>query len=160
MGRIKNLRWSLSVDALRRGEPSDLTITVNATQHSLTETIRGKGLWKVGLYASADQDPLGPKERYQPQILSKDQQAMALTPDGPLNFLGMRVRFNTDGLGCGQLNYICMEFTRGDSPKPEFQLPLPQPDNDGEQGRIASCRPWPCQGNALLKPSFIQISLF
>ena len=125
---------------------SDLVIQIIGKEHPNSDVITGDGLWRIGLYASDDSDPLGPKYRYQTQILSDEQQSIPLHPDAPLTISGINAKFNVNGLGCGQLNFICIEFTKGDSPQPDFQMPLPQTDSDGVTTRIASCKPWPCQG--------------
>ncbi|XP_022084270.1 uncharacterized protein LOC110975788 [Acanthaster planci] len=145
IGRIESLRWRLSVKKFKSPKASDLFINITTIEHPGSEVITGDGLWRVGIYASDDSNPYGPKYRYQKQILSVEQQSIPLHPDAPLEIFGVNVRFNVQSLGCGQLNYICIEFTKGDSPRPDFQLPLPQNDTDGVTKRIASCKPWPCQ---------------
>ncbi|XP_033624155.1 uncharacterized protein LOC117287759 isoform X2 [Asterias rubens] len=146
-GRVSNLSWNLKVGHTNSNGPSDLIISVTALPHERSDSISGEGLWRVGLYASEDSNPLGRKERYSRQILSREQQSAPLGPNTNLELTEVNTQFDLTGLGCGELNYICLEFTRGDSPEPSFILPLPQEDNDGVTERISSCKAWPwCQG--------------
>ena len=70
------------------------------------------------------------------QVLNQLQSNQALT-DGPLIF-DVQTTLDMREMGCGIYKYLCIEFTKGDNPQPDFRMPL-----NGRQSLI-SCQNVPC----------------
>lgn len=61
----------------------------------------------------------------------------------PLDFVDVLSSVDVTGMGCtgSEFNYICISFSKGDSPDPDFDLPL---RND----EAVSCKRITCQGES------------
>lgn len=102
---------------------------------------RGVGMWRVGIFGSSD--PAGFGQRYFEvnQTLNSDKASMAKIG----RHMDIRnVNFQVGSIDCDRVRYVCVEFAKGDKPKPPFIM---QMDNDSERSSsksLISCKELIC----------------
>ena len=105
--------------------PSNLTFQATILPSGSTDEIVGEGLWRFGMFFSANKSGKGGRLRYNPQILPKVYADHALSPWLPLLFANVTTLVDVTGLGCDRWRYICVEFAKGVNATPDFELPMP-----------------------------------
>ena len=122
------------------------TLIIDA-EISMTEDSRslsgGTGYWRMGLYGSQNVDGSGEQFGYQQQILSGAEAANELLQGQNLLFNDVETTFDVASLGCGNFGYLCLEFTKGDSPSPDFKYNV-QGRGDTDAMMLSSCVPVEC----------------
>ncbi|XP_071496955.1 uncharacterized protein [Diadema antillarum] len=88
-----------------------------------TEYIHGTGMWRVGLFSAASRDGSGVRQNYVRQVLNEYEAARDLTASSPLRF-DLNTHIDLREVGCGNARYLCLEFAKGDRPRPNFNLPI------------------------------------
>ncbi|XP_071496971.1 uncharacterized protein [Diadema antillarum] len=138
--RLASLNWNVALLSRRIGSPSDISISAQVTTTNGSASADGEGLWRMGLFTSANSDGSGTRGQYREQILSDSQASIPISPQVPLVYNSIETTLDVTGMGCpeSEYSYICIVFTKGDSPEPDFELPL---RND----EAVSCRRIGCQ---------------
>ena len=131
----------MEVTNLNFNGPSDVAVQFSVSPAETTDTIEGEGLWRLGLFFSTRGDGGGERHKYQRQILLEEYADMSLTSRYPMYFLDVMAFIDVVGMGCDDWRYVCVEFSKGDNPRPDFGLPLP-----GGLDYVVSCREFPCIG--------------
>ncbi|KAJ8029533.1 hypothetical protein HOLleu_28951 [Holothuria leucospilota] len=103
----------------------DVSMDVQVDPHPSTDTIRGSGLWRLGVFLSNSTTCPMAMAQYKPDILNATHKAKRLTAGEWLRFDDLHTNLHTLGVGCPEsfLQYLCLEFTKGENPTPSFQLP-------------------------------------
>ncbi|XP_041459601.1 uncharacterized protein LOC121411135 [Lytechinus variegatus] len=119
------MQWMLTpiLDLGSRRAAQSVRIQLIVMPEAGTDYIHGSGLWRVGLFSSGQRDGRGVRHQYVRQILNEYETSRELTVSLPLRF-DLNTDFNMEGIGCGDTRYICIEFTKGDRPRPNFNLPM------------------------------------
>ena len=86
------------------------------------KNVSGVHLWKLSLFGSKNKQGTG--ERFAPieQLLTGAQAATTMRSGLPLQFDDVVTEFDVSWLGCEDFQFLCLEFSRGDNPQPEFYL--------------------------------------
>ena len=94
-----------------------------------SSNVSGTGLWKLSVYGSNNDDGSGDKFQPTDQLLSNSQQALPAVSGQNLTFTDLQGRLDFNGFGCDNpVRYLCVEFSKGDSPNPDFNLTSLQDD--------------------------------
>ena len=128
--RFSHLALSLELPSnFEYDEATDIGLNVVMTPRQVpdvpTDTIAGSGLWRVAIFGNVHEN--GSHEtRFdeQTQVLSHAEQGATLSPEGMLEF-DLTKSFRIGRVGCDGLPYFCVEFSKGDSPVPDFILADP-----------------------------------
>ncbi|XP_072040242.1 IgGFc-binding protein-like [Amphiura filiformis] len=89
--------------------------------------VSGVGLWKLSIYGSKTTDGSGEPFQRIEQVLTETQQAQSLEGANSIFFLESPGELDIHFIGCGEYQYICIDFTKGDSPTPDFEFESRQP---------------------------------
>ena len=103
-----------------RKDPFDVNTTVHV--HPSSPDVTGKGLWKLSVYGSKDKDGKGPQYQLVDNVLNTTQQKQSLTAGNDLLFGLSPGEIDIQGIGCGEYKFICVDFKKGDNPKPDFDF--------------------------------------
>lgn len=105
--------------------PHDISVDVTILKSSSSDTIHGNGLWRLGIFLSNATNGAMAKSQYKPDILNAKQKARPLIPKRTFKFYDLSTTLNTTGVSCPEsdLQYICLEFDKGENPIPDFRFP-------------------------------------
>ncbi|XP_072021184.1 uncharacterized protein [Amphiura filiformis] len=142
VARPSSLNWNVWVTDLNYGRPSNVTLRIHIVPHDSTDVIEGIGLWRIGLFFSAEVDGQGKRHKYHRQVLPTEYADWPLGPRSILEFRDFNTPIDVTGLGCETWPYVCLEFAKGDNAMPDFDLPLP-----GGLDAAVACRTFPCISN-------------
>lgn len=139
LARIASFGWSTERYSLSRTEPSTVTMLIQVTPSSGSDEISGQRLWEVGVFASRHEDGSGNRYNQKRNILSRQQEQYTMRPGRTMEF-EVEFEFPMGQVGCDGTRYFCVEFSKGGSASPNFDL-TSQQGNDG----IVKCREMTCQ---------------
>lgn len=128
-------------DFIPSGQAVPVTIDATIDMEPYSRGVSGACLWKVNMFGSRNMDGSGTREPLSTQILNSYEAAIPLSPGGPLHFEDLRADFDISQLGCGEIGYLCLEFTQCDSPSPDFSF---ETSDGGET--IVKCQAENCRG--------------
>lgn len=116
------------------------TITIDADVIPADDSgpVAGEDLWKMGVFGSQNPDGSGPKVGVQEQILGPDHLGESLFSGQPLSLNNITTEFDTTLVGCTDFKYMCVEFSKGESPSPNFQFETSEGDS------LVRCQKVPC----------------
>ena len=136
------MEWSRDVGQLQYGVSTPLTISADVSATPDSPSVAGTGLWKMNLFGSRNMDGSGDRVAERTQILDGSNQAKPLA-DGstPIEFTDIGTNFPMEELGCGEANYLCLEFTKGDRPNPEYSY-----STVSGADSIINCKEEDCRG--------------
>lgn len=140
---LTGLSWSMQPIIIRNDARSLLRLRITAPISNTSDTINGRGLWKVALFGSVDSLGSEPRFDYHHQILRQEDQNEVALPGRNLSFNSI-IDFDLMGVGCSQYKYLCIDFSKGESPVPDFYLPL-----SGGASSIKSCQRARCFGKRI-----------
>lgn len=104
------------------GTATPVTLNVEASFTADSVDRRGRSLWRVGVFASGNEDGSGPRvdEVYQ----TLDDRTSSQTKKGtPLELNAIDTNFEIGSVGCTpETSYVCVEFAKSDTPNPDFTL--------------------------------------
>lgn len=135
--RLTNFRWTVEPTTYRDAESSDVNIQAWITPSPTTDYIYGDGLWRLGIFGSSSQTGVGRKVAYRRQILARRDASAPMHAAAPLEF-DVATHFELWRVGCNDIGFLCVEFGKGDSPDPNFNIPLPG------GGAVVSCQRATC----------------
>ena len=138
---LSRMDWNLRVTELNLGGLSNITVNVITRFHDDLGTIKGQGLWRLGLFFSSSRFGRGDRLRYDPQILPAKYADMKMDPREQMVFQDVTTHIDISGLGCGRWRYVCVEFGKGENASPDFELEF---ENGGDTE--VSCQSFPCVG--------------
>ncbi len=137
-----NMNWEREMGQMQYGVPTPLTISADVSSTPDSPSVEGSGLWKMNLFGSRNMDGSGDRVAERSQILdSFNQGKPLLDPRTPIEFTDIGSDFPMEELGCGEVNYLCLEFTKGKSPKPDYSFGT----TSGEESLI-NCKEEECRG--------------
>ena len=118
-------------------------VTIDATVRTTPQSreLQGSGLWKMNLFGSRNADGSGMRQPERTQVLDSYNQARSMPVGGPVEFTDVGTSFPMEQLGCGEYKYLCMEFTQGDYPSPQYAFRTSGPGDS-----IVSCKTAECGG--------------
>ncbi|XP_038058442.1 uncharacterized protein LOC119729773 [Patiria miniata] len=118
----RHLSWDHESEQVTLGLKSPITISSMVEFTPTGKNVSGTNLWKLSLFGSKNKQGTG--DRFTPieQLLTDSQTAMTMRSGSPLHFDDLRTEFDVGWLGCGEFQFLCLEFARGDNPEPEFHL--------------------------------------
>ncbi|XP_072173534.1 uncharacterized protein [Diadema setosum] len=103
--------------------------------------VAGDGLWAMRAFGSSRMDGSGRRYSERTQVLTGDQQGQTLRTTEDMLFGSVDFDLNMQGLTCNQVQYVCVEFAKGENPTTVFNLiPVPNPNV------LISCSPTECEG--------------
>lgn len=112
-------------------------------------------MWQLGVFAAKNPEGTGPRKDELTQILDPLDESTPLDEGGPLNLDDVEFPFPINEVGCGEYNFLCVEFKKGVAPSPEFKF-----ETQGEGDTIISCKEQPCRGALLLLLNSILFDFF
>ncbi|XP_072045330.1 uncharacterized protein [Amphiura filiformis] len=149
-----------TLDIIFESAINDLVINLIVKVNDKGQGVEGEGLWKVGVWGSANNDGSGKRIGYNKQVLTETQAAHRVTRPpffGGFEFTipGIEYAFNGFNTTCSQMAYLCMEFGKRDNPYPIYpQLPFDvlgvesEYDNSPNPRHLIGCSPFiDCIGN-------------
>ncbi|XP_072035074.1 uncharacterized protein [Amphiura filiformis] len=120
------------------------------------QNVKGDRLWRVGMWASANEDGSGIRVAEDRQVLTEEQESARL--DRPLYFGAFNdtitdVRYALDAISneeCYNVSYICVEFSKGDDAQ-QYRSKIPfivvgvESVNNGTEvpSNLIKCLPYP-----------------
>ena len=136
------MEWSREAGKIQYGIPTPLTISAEMSTTPDSMPMSGTGLWKMNLFGSSNMDGSGERVSERRQILDDPNQAKPLV-DGsvPVEFTDIGTDFPMEEIGCGEVNYLCLELTKGDRPNPDY----PFVTSTGEES-VINCKEEECRG--------------
>ncbi len=143
--QLTGLFWSMQPIIIRNDARSLIRLRVTAPISNTSDSVSGRGLWRVALFGASDSIGGEPRFDYHHQILRQEDQNEAAAPYTNLSF-NANTDFDLMGIGCMQYLYLCIEFAKGDNPVPAFYLPL-----NGGESSIVSCQRAKCFSKLLFK---------
>ncbi|XP_072174385.1 uncharacterized protein [Diadema setosum] len=136
-----DIDWDAEVGDAPFGQPSPLSIAADINFDPDSPDVNGQDLWSLGVFAATAPDGSGPRRDEITQMLDPFNQAQPLEEGGPLRFDNINTPFPIDELGCDEYRYLCIEFKKGESPKPDFKF-----ETAGEGDTLISCKEQECRG--------------
>ncbi|XP_072166826.1 uncharacterized protein [Diadema setosum] len=138
-------------------EPTETVIPGQATGVSLDGTVTfrennpelsGSGLWRMGMYGSRNADGTGERFGYVPQTLNTGEAGTTLQDSSPLGLMNVETDFEIGSVGCNDFGYLCLEFTGGDNPTPNYAFRVDGAvDRSKEANTLTRCREQECLSN-------------
>lgn len=143
------------------GKKTPVSIDSNILVSKLSRSISGEGLWKMTLFGSTSASGEG-VDRYQPveQILSEAQAGTSLTGGATMAINDIETMFDIGSIGCTDYEYICVEFTKGSEPVPQYSFQVGEEEKESapvpidgidfsgsaksEKDVITDCKPQKC----------------
>ena len=136
------MEWSREAGQIQNGIPTPLRISAEMSSTPESPALSGSGLWKANLFGSRNMDGSGDRVAERTQILDGYNQAKPLVEGGvPIEFTDITTNFPMEELGCGDVNYLCLELTKGDYPNPKY----PFATSTGEES-VINCKEEECRG--------------
>ena len=133
--------WSYEAGMRQYGMATPLTIDATVRTTAESRELQGTRLWKMNLFGSRSADGSGQRLPQRTQVLDGYNQAIGMPAGGPVQFTDVSTSFPMEQLGCGEFKYLCMEFTQGDSPDPQYAF-----RTSGSGDTIVSCKSADCGG--------------
>ena len=119
----------VSSSSIRQGFKDPLDIQATVLFSPTSSGVSGTGLWSLEMYGSQNADGTGPQFQRVLQVLSQAQQDQP-QESGRIEFVNAYGEMDVTAIGCGEYNYLCFDFKKGDNPRPEFAFAsLQQPDS-------------------------------
>ncbi|XP_030828655.1 uncharacterized protein LOC575485 isoform X2 [Strongylocentrotus purpuratus] len=147
----KDLEWELEpTETVVPYQQTGVNIDASVFFREDNPTLSGNGLWTMGLYGSRTPDGLGDKYGYVPQTLSWPQQGTTLDEGVPLELMDVETDFEIGSVGCNEFGYVCVEFTGGDNPSPNYFFRKEgATDNSRASNTITKCKEQECLSKAI-----------
>ena len=138
-----DLEWELiEVESPVYGEETEigLDVTISFTNDSPNKRA-GEGLWRVGMFGS--ESPEGARFGEVYQTLNEEEDST--TKKGPqLQIDGIASDFELGTIGCGDVQYVCVEFAKGDEPDPPFTMTVESGRGDSSTDTLITCKEQEC----------------
>eukprot|EP00057_Strongylocentrotus_purpuratus_P020317 XP_011674791.1 PREDICTED: uncharacterized protein LOC100893890 isoform X2 [Strongylocentrotus purpuratus] len=150
-----DVEWDFDIGDAPFEDPAPLTIDADVLFEPDSPNVDGDGLWQLGVFAAKNPEGSGPRKDELTQILDPLDESTPLDEGGPLNLDDVEFPFPINEVGCGEYNFLCVEFKKGEAPSPEFKF-----ETQGEGDTIISCKEQPCRGALLLLLNSILLNLF
>ncbi|KAJ8019980.1 hypothetical protein HOLleu_41785 [Holothuria leucospilota] len=144
---FKSLDFDVDIPKdLKLGEKKPLNVDAVVNLEPYSREVVGDDLWKVAVFPSADNYGYKRKGTYSEQLLMDYQAGTHLPPGGPLVLNDVL----TDGLdvrslACSDYNYLCMEFSKGNTPTTKYTFRTQSDDPS-----LISCKQLDCDGKVCL----------
>ena len=157
----ESLQWSLeAVEPVYPGEETSVSIDSAVTFRDGNRQLIGSGLWKQGIFGSRNRDGSGERFNYKGQVLSRPQASTTLEADSNLEITDAITDFEIGTVGCNDFGFLCMEFTGGDNPNPDFFFRVAgATDNSREANTLVACQEQECLSSKYSKFQVFQIFL-
>ncbi|XP_072044609.1 uncharacterized protein [Amphiura filiformis] len=128
---------------------NDLVVNLNVKINNRGQGVEGTGLWKVGMWVSANDDGSEERVGYKEQVLSTAVRRPPLFGGFEATFPAIEYALDGTNATCTQMTYLCMEFGKGDAPVPLYpQLPFDvegvesEYDNSPNPHHLIGCSPF------------------
>ncbi|XP_022088425.1 uncharacterized protein LOC110978062 isoform X2 [Acanthaster planci] len=138
---VTDMDWSYETGQMQYGMPTPLSIDATVRTTPESRELEGTGLWKMNLFGSRNADGSGQRQPQRTQILDPYNQAKALPAGGPVQFNDVNTRLAMEDLGCGDFQYLCLEFEKGDYADPRYSFRTAGPGDS-----IINCKSVDCGG--------------
>ncbi len=99
-----------------------MTVDADVTFNQRSKELDGRGLWKINIFGSKNNKGKGQRFDEKTQIASPDEQGYPLRPRNGLSFVQMQTAMDLATVGCTEVKYLCVEFMKGDRPKPNYEM--------------------------------------
>ncbi|KAJ8019767.1 hypothetical protein HOLleu_41489 [Holothuria leucospilota] len=155
LGECKGLKaldldWTIEAEDPVFGQTTPVTLDVDVRFDPESANKKGEGLWRVGLFGSANEDGSGARFSEISQTLTEDE---ASTPKKgiKLPIEGIEADFEIGSIGCiEEASYVCVEFAQGDNPDPPFTMTIEYARQGGaELDSMILCKPQECSARAI-----------
>ena len=125
---VRGMHVQVSSSSIRQGVKDPLDIQAMVLFSPTNSGVSGTGLWSLEMYGSMNADGTGAKFQHVPQVLSQAQQDQP-QDSGRIEFVNAFAEIDITAIDCGEYNYLCFDFKKGDNPRPEFAFASLQPDS-------------------------------
>lgn len=106
----------------------------------------GNNLWRLGMFGSRNADGSGEKFNYIPQTLNAIEASLSTVGFRPLNIEDGTANFDIAAVGCNDFSYVCMEFTKGPAPTPDFTISVVEDGISDNEVKVL-CKRARCQAS-------------
>ncbi|XP_041460889.1 uncharacterized protein LOC121412045 [Lytechinus variegatus] len=140
---LEEIGWDISAKHHHGYYHPSISINVTFQTSRAGDNIKGRGLWKIGLFRSLYRDGFGDRAGpYVYQLLSDEEASMGVRTGRPYHFTNLQTVYDLNEVGCDvEFHHLCMEFTQGDSPSPWYNLTIVS-----ITGSAVLCTEIPCFG--------------
>ncbi|XP_071823316.1 uncharacterized protein [Apostichopus japonicus] len=146
----ETFNWELTGERPIPGQETPVSIDIDVTFRDDTRDLEGDDLWSVSLFGSSDPLGDGPRIGEVAQILNDAEGSTDIANGDPLDIDGIETEFEYGTIGCMEdVNYICMEFTKGDAPDPAFTLIVEGGHGDVSRDSLVLCKAQECQSRVV-----------
>nr|XP_054751416.1 collagen alpha-1(I) chain-like [Lytechinus pictus] len=145
----QEMDWSLEpLETVVPGLATPVSINNNIMFREGNPTLSGSGLWRMGVFGSRNLQGSGDKFGYVSQTLSLPQQGITLEENSYLEVMDAVTDFEIGSVGCNDYGYICVEFTGGDSPNPNYFFRVAGAiDSSRAANTLVTCKEQECLAN-------------
>lgn len=142
----RTLSWDFRANEVRPNQRSPITVQASVRFDENSSPLTGSRLWRMSLFGSDNLDGNG--RTFDPihQILDAQNQRKSLNPQFPLTFNNVPTEYNVGAIGCGEYQFLCMEFTRADNSDPAFVF-----DVVGGGNKLVNCKQLLCNSDVVLQ---------
>lgn len=126
---VRGLLWEYKAKSVIAGMRNPLNITATATFTSTSRSVSGTNLWRLAFYGAQNAQGTGKRFQYHEQVITAAEVSKPLTSD-TLEFNLARASFDVAHIGCGEFDWVCMDFTKNDAASPDFQFESLNDDDD------------------------------
>ena len=117
---MRGLSWEVVAKNVIAGIENPLNVTAVVNFVDGSRDVVGENLWRFGMFGSRERDGSGEKFNYNRQTLNEFEASYPLRNSQDLRFQFARASFDIAAIGCTDFQYVCGEFTKADSPNPDF----------------------------------------
>ncbi|PIK42191.1 hypothetical protein BSL78_20956 [Apostichopus japonicus] len=139
-----DLDWEMEAQDPNFGTATPVTMDVDVsfTQDSVDR--KGENMWRVGVFASANEDGSGPRIDQVYQTL--DEAGASTAKKGSnLELADVSTNFEIGTVGCTpESSYVCVEFAKVDNPDPDFTLGIESGLVSESGDSLIKCKPQKC----------------
>ena len=120
---VTDMDWTYSSSKPNPNRPDSLVIDLSVDSLETASSIRGRRLWRVGIFASKRPDGTGTRRNTKYQILNTFQAGKELIAGQTMRFDNLGTTFNLEDVSCDTgFKYLCLEFARSFRPLPGFEF--------------------------------------
>ncbi len=141
--------WTIDAEDVVPGKATPVTLDTTVTVSENSRSISGDGLWKLSIFGSRTETP-DDEDRFGlvKQTLNPAQAGTELFSGRDLTINNVETMFDIGSIGCTDYEYVCLEFTKGDDPVPEYSFRVGEqaPEEEGVRNPLLGPIDW--TGNA------------
>ena len=99
-----------------------MNVDAEVTFDELSRELDGSGLWKLNIFGSKNKNGKGERFDEKTQIATPDKASAPLIKGRSVRFPQMETTMDMGTIGCTEVNFLCVEFMKGDRPRPDYVM--------------------------------------